>query len=101
MTTTMVHVPGDEAIEEPGIERGHRCDRCYIAEAYVRVDLTTGGELHFCAHHFAKHETALRKVTSEVVDGRHALQVKLGVGMAEGQDAVHPSRRDKPKKEGE
>ncbi len=31
-----------------------RCDRCG-AQAYLRVELQTGGELLFCAHHAREH----------------------------------------------
>ena len=44
-----------------------RCDRCG-AQAYVRVVLSAGGELMFCAHHGREHRDALREVASTVHD---------------------------------
>lgn len=38
-----------------------RCDRCG-AQAYLRVVLTSGGELLFCAHHGRKFEPELKKI---------------------------------------
>ena len=44
-----------------------RCDRCG-AQAYVRVVLSAGGELLFCAHHGREHRDALREVASDIQD---------------------------------
>jgi len=44
-----------------------RCDRCG-AQAYLRVVLTSGGELLFCAHHGKKYEASLRKVAADIQD---------------------------------
>jgi hypothetical protein len=44
-----------------------RCDRCG-AQAYVRVTLTGGAELLFCAHHGRVHSDALRRVATDVQD---------------------------------
>jgi len=44
-----------------------RCDRCG-AQAYVRVELTTGGELMFCAHHAREHADKLHQVASTIHD---------------------------------
>jgi len=49
-----------------------RCDRCG-AQAYLRVELQSGGELHFCAHHAREHGDKLRKVAATVVDETHKL----------------------------
>ena len=51
---------------------GDRCDRCG-AQAYLRVELTTGGELLFCAHHAREHGDKLREVAVTVVDETHKL----------------------------
>ena len=53
MTTALA--PNDEALTA-----ADRCDRCG-AQAYVRANLVTGGELLFCAHHAAEHRTALEE----------------------------------------
>jgi len=44
-----------------------RCDRCG-AQAYVRVTLTNGGELLFCAHHMRRYGEELRKVAVDIHD---------------------------------
>ena len=44
-----------------------RCDRCG-AQAYVRVELTSGGELLFCAHHAREHLDALQEVAAAIHD---------------------------------
>jgi len=49
-----------------------RCDRCG-AQAYVRVVLVAGGDLLFCAHHYAEHAEQLRPKAAEIVDETHRL----------------------------
>ena len=49
-----------------------RCDRCG-AQAYLRVELQSGGELLFCAHHAREHGDKLREVATTVVDETHKL----------------------------
>ena len=49
-----------------------RCDRCG-AQAYLRVELATGGELLFCAHHAREHGDALKQVAVNVQDETHKL----------------------------
>jgi hypothetical protein len=44
-----------------------RCDRCG-AQAYVRVTLSSGGELLFCAHHARKHEAKLLELAATIYD---------------------------------
>ncbi len=44
-----------------------RCDRCG-AQAYLRVELQSGGELHFCAHHAREHGDKLREIAANLVD---------------------------------
>lgn len=52
-----------------------RCDRCG-AQAYLRVELATGGELLFCAHHAREHGDALKEVAVNVQDETHRLSSK-------------------------
>lgn len=52
-----------------------RCDRCG-AQAYLRVELTTGGELLFCAHHAREHGDRLREIAANVYDETHKLTDK-------------------------
>lgn len=51
----------------PTLNAADRCDRCG-AQAYVRVTLTGGGELLFCAHHARAHEDKLREISSQILD---------------------------------
>ena len=44
-----------------------RCDRCG-AQAYVRVVLSSGGELLFCAHHGRAHDARLRELAADIID---------------------------------
>jgi len=44
-----------------------RCDRCG-AQAYLRVELSGGGELLFCAHHAREHGDKLREIAVNVQD---------------------------------
>jgi hypothetical protein len=44
-----------------------RCDRCG-AQAYLRVELQSGGELLFCAHHAREHGDRLREIAVHVTD---------------------------------
>jgi hypothetical protein len=44
-----------------------RCDRCG-AQAYLRVELQSGGELLFCAHHAREHGDKLREIAAQVID---------------------------------
>ena len=49
-----------------------RCDRCG-AQAYLRVELQTGGELLFCAHHAREHGEKLKEIAVSVTDETHKL----------------------------
>lgn len=49
-----------------------RCDRCG-AQAYLRVELQSGGELLFCAHHAREHGAKLKQIAVNVVDETHKL----------------------------
>ena len=57
----------------PALSATDRCDRCG-AQAYVRVVLPGGGDLHFCAHHWTTHESVLRPKALEIFDETHRLQ---------------------------
>nr|WP_228499897.1 hypothetical protein [Nocardioides agariphilus] len=59
-----------------------RCDRCG-AQAYLRVELLSGGELLFCAHHAREHGDALKAVAANVVDETHRLADKPAAASAE------------------
>lgn len=53
---------------EPLLRRDDACDGCG-APALVVVT-SAAGPLAFCGHHYAKHESALIRVTTVVVDER-------------------------------
>jgi hypothetical protein len=60
-----------------------RCDRCgaqafVSARIIVEVEPGISGpvDLRFCAHHFKKHEAAIRAVAVEVLDERERLNLR-------------------------
>lgn len=59
MTTTVV--------EDAALNASDRCDRCG-AQAYVRVTMTSGFELLFCAHHSKEHADKLKQVALTIHD---------------------------------
>ncbi len=59
-----------------------RCDRCG-AQAYVRVLISSGGELLFCAHHARKYDEGLRKVASDIQDESNRLSSVPATAAAE------------------
>ncbi|MBA3309808.1 MAG: hypothetical protein H0U28_07065 [Nocardioidaceae bacterium] len=59
MTTAVAPSPQLTALD--------RCDRCG-AQAYVRVELASGRELLFCAHHAREHQDKLEQVAAAIQD---------------------------------
>lgn len=62
------------AVAPSPLTTSDRCDRCG-AQAYLRVELESGGDLLFCAHHAREHEDKLRAIavnwhdeTSKLID---------------------------------
>lgn len=55
------------AVAPAALTAADRCDRCG-AQAYLRVELSSGGELLFCAHHAREHEDKLREVAANIQD---------------------------------
>jgi hypothetical protein len=55
------------ALAPTGLSAADRCDRCG-AQAYVRVTLTSGGELLFCAHHGREHGEKLKSIAITIHD---------------------------------
>ena len=68
----------------PALSAADRCDRCG-AQAYLRVELQAGGELHFCAHHAREHGEKLKEVAASVHDETH----KLSTSPADSSDEGH------------
>ena len=60
------------AVAPSPLTASDRCDRCG-AQAYLRVELQTGGELLFCAHHAREHGEKLREIAANVHDETHKL----------------------------
>jgi len=67
----------------PALTAEDRCDRCG-AQAYLRVELQTGSELLFCAHHAREHGDKLKEIAVTVVDETHKLAVTPGSASREG-----------------
>ena len=70
-------VPGNQSEMRPDVTTAvatstpltaaDRCDRCG-AQAYLRVELQSGGELLFCAHHAREHGDKLKEIAVTVID---------------------------------
>jgi ribosomal protein L37E len=58
-----------------------RCDRCG-AQAYVRVTLSAGSELLFCAHHGREYAPKLRELDAEILDESERLADQQPVTVA-------------------
>lgn len=59
-------------IEGAALNAADRCDRCG-AQAYMRVTLSSGSELLFCAHHGREHEDRLKQVALKIQDETNRL----------------------------
>lgn len=59
----------------PALSAADRCDRCG-AQAYLKVELLSGGELMFCAHHAREHGDALKPLASAIHDETNRLEQK-------------------------
>ncbi len=55
------------AVAPSPLTAGDRCDRCG-AQAYVRIELTSGGELLFCAHHGREHHDKIKAIAVNIHD---------------------------------
>jgi hypothetical protein len=59
--------------EEPSFEeiesytRLERCDQCSVAQAFYRVEFSSGF-LFLCRHHYMKYETKIFETAIDVVD---------------------------------
>lgn len=69
MTTAVAPSPKFTALD--------RCDRCG-AQAYVRVELASGLELLFCAHHAREHASKITQVAATIQDDSGTLSAVLG-----------------------
>lgn len=52
-------------MEDRTLDASDRCDRCG-AQAYLRVVMSSGGELLFCAHHARAHSDKLKQVALKI-----------------------------------
>jgi len=55
------------AVAPQPLTASDRCDRCG-AQAYVRVQLSSGGELLFCGHHSREHGDKIKAIAVNVHD---------------------------------
>ena len=55
------------AVAPTPLTASDRCDRCG-AQAYVRVQLSSGGELLFCGHHGREHGDKIKAIAVNVHD---------------------------------
>ena len=55
------------AVAPQPLTASDRCDRCG-AQAYVRVHLSSGGELLFCGHHSREHGDKIKAIAVNVHD---------------------------------
>ena len=60
------------AVASSPLTAADRCDRCG-AQAYLRVELQSGGELLFCAHHAREHGDKLKEIAVNLIDETHKL----------------------------
>ena len=60
------------AVASTPLTAADRCDRCG-AQAYLRVELQSGAELLFCAHHAREHGDKLKEIAVNVIDETHKL----------------------------
>jgi len=82
MTRNEAEVTTAVATGSPALSAADRCDRCG-AQAYLKVELQSGGELLFCAHHAREHGDALKRVAANVIDESHRLADTPTVAPAE------------------
>ncbi len=54
-------------MEDRTLDASDRCDRCG-AQAYLRVVMSSGGEVLFCAHHARAHSDKLKQVALKIQD---------------------------------
>ena len=57
--------PTSEELES--YTRLERCDQCVVAQAFYRVEFTSGF-LFLCRHHYMKYETKMFETALDVVD---------------------------------
>ena len=76
MAGTLIQEPQLEDLPLTALDR---CDRCR-AQAYVRVNLRTGGsELLFCGHHWREHEPKVLELAAHVHDETDRLYSEAGL----------------------
>ena len=76
-----------------------RCDRCG-AQAYLRVELASGCELLFCAHHAREHGDKLREIAVTVIDETHKLGDVPPIAPESDAELTHQTARRRPRPPG-
>lgn len=66
----------NQAINQTPLTGNDMCDRCRVAQAYVRVELPGDLELLFCKHDYERAEPSLLAAGAAVYDQRADLEPK-------------------------
>jgi hypothetical protein len=56
-----------EQVEIESYTRLERCDQCFVAQSFYRVEFESGF-LFLCRHHFMENETKIFETAIDVVD---------------------------------
>lgn len=59
--------PEEQELEIESYTRLERCDQCFVAQAFYRVEFESGF-LFLCRHHFMENETKIFETAIDVVD---------------------------------
>lgn len=51
-----------------------RCDACGVAARSYVVAIVNSVRLDFCGHHFTRHERAIRRAATRILDKRHEIR---------------------------
>jgi hypothetical protein len=57
----------EERQELEWLTKMERCDQCYVAQAFYRIEFTSGF-LFLCRHHYMEHEKKIFDQAIDVVD---------------------------------
>ena len=59
--------PEEQDLEVESYTRLERCDQCFVAQAFYRIEFSSG-YLFLCRHHYMKHEAKMFEIAVDVVD---------------------------------
>jgi hypothetical protein len=66
-TMELDNEPIEPAKEIESYTRLERCDQCFVAQAFYRIEFESGF-LFLCRHHYMQHETKMFETAIDVVD---------------------------------